>query len=375
LASIVQTSEDAIVGYSLEGRIESWNRGAQLLFGYQATEVLGKPLAMLVPPERAGIFRTRVLGRLQRGEQVPQYEGVGWRKDGTRVEVSVSSCTIKNTTGLSKCGAAIIRDISLRRNAEETRGLLASIVESSHDAIFTSTLDGTIITWNHGAEVMFGYREPEIRGKSVSVLAPAERLAEQAEVLAKLRNGERIAQLETTTLRTGGALIDVSLTVSPIRNAAGDIIGTSTIAHDISGRKRTETAIAESEHKYRSLVANIPDLVWTADAVGRTVFVSRNCERTYGYTPEEVCQPDWWYSRIHPDDAQRVHEAYEALFERHQPYDVECRFQKKNGEWIWIHDRATHSYERGGHRFTDGILSDFAFMRESATLSRNEPIL
>jgi len=118
--------------------------------------------------------------------------------------------------------------------------------------------------------------------------------------------------------------------------------------------------LQESERKYRSVVENIPDVVWTADREGNTVFVSPNVERVYGYTPEEIYRRDYglWFQRVHPDDIERLREAYQTLFKRNEALDAEYRFQKKDGEWVWLHDRATMTYEKDGAQYTDGVTSD-----------------
>ena len=155
-----------------------------------------------------------------------------------------------------------------------------------------------------------------------------------------------------------GGQVEVSLTMSPVRNAAGEVVGSSTIARDISRRRRDREALQQSEEKYRWLVANLPDVVWVADEADQPVFVSSNCQGLSGYTLEEVCQPGFWTNRIHPENQPRVEAAYRALFEKGQPIDTEYRFLRKDGQWIWLHSRAVNVDERDGTRYRDGLLSD-----------------
>ena len=125
-------------------------------------------------------------------------------------------------------------------------------------------------------------------------------------------------------------------------------------------RKRMEKAIVESEEKYRSLISNIPDVTWTSDAGGNTVFISDNIETVYGFTAEEIygAGPDLWLERIHPQDVAGVKNAYEELFEKKANFDIEYRIQREDGLWIWLHDRAIAVYERNGVKYADGIFSD-----------------
>ena len=141
----------------------------------------------------------------------------------------------------------------LRLKADKAIGLLASIVESSDDAIVSKTLDGVISSWNAGAEQLFGYTSKEAIGQPISMIIPLDRMAEETRILARISQGERIDHFDTTRLRKDGAKLEISLTISPLRDAAGKIIGASKIARDISGRKRIERELHESEERFRTL--------------------------------------------------------------------------------------------------------------------------
>jgi diguanylate cyclase (GGDEF)-like protein/PAS domain S-box-containing protein len=356
LASIVESSEDAIVSSTPEGVILSWNRSAERLYGYGAEEAVGKPVSILAPADQRASLKW-IGDRLQRGETVGQFEGVGLAKDGKRVDISISACPIRSADGQITALASIMRDITARVQAQEARALLASIVDSADDAIFGAALDGAILSWNKGAERMYGYRAGEVLGKPLAMLAPAD-ADEASRLLDRIGRGETISQLEMVTLNRDGGQVEVSVTMSPVRNAAGEVVGSSTIARDIAGRRRNREALRQSEEKYRWLVANLPDVVLVADESGRPVFVSSNCEGLSGYTPEEICQPEFWMNRIHSEDQARVAAAFQALFNKGRPVDIEYRFLKKDGQWAWLHSRAVNVYERDGKRYRDGLISD-----------------
>jgi PAS domain S-box-containing protein len=152
-----------------------------------------------------------------------------------------------------------------RYRAEEARAKLAAIVESSDDAIISKNLDGTITSWNASAEHLFGYRAGEIIGQPITRIIPADRHAQEAEILERLRRGERVEHFETVRIAKDGRPIDVSLSISPIRDAGGTIIGASKIVRDITERKRAEAALRESEEKYRGLFESSRDSIMTME--------------------------------------------------------------------------------------------------------------
>ena len=125
-------------------------------------------------------------------------------------------------------------------------------------------------------------------------------------------------------------------------------------------QKRMEQGLKEREEQYRSLVANIPDVIWTSDSRGHTTFITQKVEDVYGFTPEEILKggDSLWFGRIHPDDIENVKVAFEAMLTEGKLYDVEYRIQRKDGEWIWLHDRAMRAYDKDGTMYADGLFSD-----------------
>jgi len=363
LASIVQSSEDAIFSTSPDGRIVSWNWGAEALYGYSEQEMLGQPLSILVPAEEHELMRRR-RQMLLCGESIPSFDGTVIRKDGNRVDTSVRPFPIRDGTGKVVGEGAIVRDISLRKRAEQAQAMLASIVESSIVGIFSNTLDGTFLTWNKGAEAIWGYRPEEIIGRSISILGHPEHYQDQMQILARSRRGES-TEFESLTVRRDGVMIEAGMSVSPVRNSAGEVVAVSTIARDMSARKDAEEALRQSEEKYRSLVVNIPDVIWTTDSEGTPIFVSPRCEKVCGYTPEEICKPGIFRSMIHPEDLPAYQAARQLLLagsgvqpEGGRDYNQEFRIRRKDGEWLWVRSRATGTYQKSGKTYIDGVISD-----------------
>jgi PAS domain S-box-containing protein len=260
LASIVDSSDDAIISKGLDGIIHSWNSAASRLFGYEAAEVIGKPVTILIPQDRQD-EETFILQQIRRGERIEHYETVRRRKDGGLIDVSLTVSPIRNAQGKIIGASKIARDITKRKREINAALLLASIVETSDDAIISKTLDGIITSWNKGAERIFGYMAEEIIGKSIKVLIPREYHAEEDTILGRLRRGERIEHYETIRQRKHGSLINVSLTVSPVADPQGKIVGASKIARDITERKRIEAQISllarEAEHRTKNILATV----------------------------------------------------------------------------------------------------------------------
>ena len=158
-------------------------------------------------------------------------------------------------------------DITERKKAEEVRARFATIVESSDDAIISKTVDGVITSWNRGAEKLFGYAAKECIGKSMLMLFPPELIGEEAEILARTRRGESVDHFETVRMTKSGRRIDVSVTLSPIRDGQGEIIGASKIARDITERKQREVALRETQERLSSTLAAGSIGTWSWDIV------------------------------------------------------------------------------------------------------------
>jgi PAS domain S-box-containing protein len=196
-----------------------------------------------------------------------------------------------------------------RIGAERAALQLASIVESSDDAIVSKDLDGNITTWNRGAERLFGYSAEEAVGKPILILIPPDRVDEEPGILARIRNGERIDHFETVRRRKDGSLIDISLTVSPMRDNQGRIVGASKIARDITERRVAEAKLRQSEHHLRELLGAVPAAIYTTDADGRITYYNQGAVDLAGRTP--TLGSDEWcvtWKMYRPDGAPLPHD-------------------------------------------------------------------
>lgn len=263
LAAIVESSDDAIIGKDLNGIIRSWNRGAERVFGYTAEEAIGKPVSILAAPERENEI-PNIIGRIRRGEQVDHYVTKRRAKDGRVLTVSLTVSPIRDDSGTIVGASKIARDITDRNRAAELHERLAAIVESSEDAIVSKDLSGIIRSWNRGAERIFGYTSDEVIGKPVSILAAPERQDEFPKIIDRIRRGERVEHFETKRRTKDGRILTVSLTVSPIRDSSGTIIGASKVARDITDRVQAEEALRESNAALRRANADLEHFAYSA---------------------------------------------------------------------------------------------------------------
>jgi PAS domain S-box-containing protein len=260
-SAMVEASGDAIVGHTLDQRIVYWNHSAERIYGYAPEAVIGQPSSILMPPGQNDL--PGAIERIRRGEPVQHYETRRLRKDGAVIDVSVAVSPISTHDGEVVGVSVIGRDISDRKQAEEAILRLAAIVDSSDDAIIGKTMDTTIVSWNRGAERIYGYTAAEVIGRPISVLLPPGLEDEVPEIMKRLRRGEKVEHFETKRQRKDGTVIDVSVTVSLIKTRGGEIIGASAVARDITERKQTEAVrshvarLEESQAAHRLLLERV----------------------------------------------------------------------------------------------------------------------
>ena len=325
---LLESAPDAMVGVGRDGRIVMVNAQTERLFGYSRDDLIGELVETLLPerlrgghPGHRGAYfadpSTRLMGAGQ--------DLYGLRRDGSEFPAEITLSTIETEDG--PVAAAAIRD--------DTRRRLAAIVESSDDAIIAVDLHGTITSWNAGAQRLYGYSAAEVHSKPMSILAPTDRSHEISDLLATIATGESVRAFETVRLRKDGSLIDVSLTLSGVRDTAGRVTSASTIARDISDRKRAETALAQVRADIDRFFALSADMMGIADADGRMIRVNPSFQRILGFTPPELMAMPL-SEFIHPDDRTAISETAAGQVAGRDIGGVEARCRCRDGSYRWL---------------------------------------
>lgn len=239
LAAIVDSSEDAIISKDLNGFITSWNLAAERIFGFTASEMIGVSITKLIPADRVE-EEAHILPGIRRGEAVTHFETRRLHKDGGLIDVALTVSPVKDVSGKIIGVSKIARDITDVIEAEKQSAMLSAIVSHSDDAIVSKDLNSIVTSWNSSAERLFGYTAEEMIGQSIVKLIPEDRLQEEPDIIARIKRGLRVDHFETKRMTKLGTLLDVSLTISPVMDLLGRIIGISKIARDITYKKQEE---------------------------------------------------------------------------------------------------------------------------------------
>ncbi|MGA2463390.1 MAG: PAS domain-containing sensor histidine kinase [Thermodesulfobacteriota bacterium] len=242
------------------------------------------------------------------------------------------------------------------KRSEEALEQLAAIVQSSDDAIIGKTLGGMIISWNSGAERVYGYSSVEVIRRHISILLPPNHPDEVFQFLERISRGERIDHYETVRMRKDGQFIYVSLTISPVKDATGKIVGASTVARDISGHKRAEEALRESENKYRKIFENVQDVFYQTDNEGNIIDISPSIERYSGYPREELIGKPVGAVYFNPEDRITL---LKAIGEKVEVVDYEVRLKSKDNRLIYTSVNAHILFDSAGKPIgVEGTLRD-----------------
>lgn len=343
--AILNSANYAIISTTPEGVITTFNATAERLLGYTAEEVVGKITAdVLHDPQEIAHYAeelSRELGRaVAPGFEVfvakarlgvpDEREWTYIRKDGGRLNVLLSVTALKDEYRQITGVLGIAGDITERKRVEEAAARLASIVESSDDAIVGESLDGIILSWNQGAERIYGYAASEVIGRCIYALTPPDLIDETVYIMSKIKKGERVEHFETVRLTKDRRFINVSLAISPIRNAAGKIIGASSISRDITERKRVD----EQLRKLSRAVEQSPVSVVITDPQGTIEYVNPKFTEVTGYSAREAIGKNPRILKSGEKSPEEYRELWETITSGREWRGV-FHNKKKSGELYW----------------------------------------
>ena len=297
---------DAVITTDTGGNVTFLNPVAEALTGWTQNQAIGKPLTSvfhIVNEASKKHVESPSVRALREGVIVGlANHTVLISRVGTERPIDDSAAPIRRSSGEIAGVVLVFRDITERRAAEQVHARLAAIIDSSDDAIISKTLDGFIVTWNAAAERLLGYKAVEVVGRPITVVVPPERSEEEPRILQQLQRGERVDHFETVRLAKDGSRIDVSLTISPVKDAEGRIVGASKIIRDIRDRKRSEQALKQSEVRYRRLFESAHDGVLILDAdTGKIRDANPFMLRALGATLDELQGKELWQIGILSD--------------------------------------------------------------------------
>lgn len=275
LAAIIESTDDIIISKTTKGIITSWNPAAERMFGYTEQEAIGQHISLIIPEDRLD-EENFIIGQIVKGQKVDHFETLRRHKNGTLVPLSITVSPIRNRNGEIIGASKIARDISERREAARKEGMLAAIIDTSDDTILSKTLDGIITSWNKAAVKMFGYTEAEALGKHISLIIPADHIDEEAYIIGEVRKGNKVDHFQTFRQAKDGSLVPISLSVSPITDESGTVIGASKIARDISIEVTAQKQMAQLYKQLKDLNARKDEFIGLASHELKTPLASIN---------------------------------------------------------------------------------------------------
>jgi two-component system cell cycle sensor histidine kinase/response regulator CckA len=336
---VVESAPSAMVMIDRAGTIEMVNAQAERVFGYDRSEILGKPIEILIPDR----YRKHHPSLRRLFFEAPQSRPMGAgrdlygvRSDGSEFPIEIGLNPVETDDGTMVLSAIV--DISGRREQSLEASYLAAIVESSGDAIIGKNLDGTITSWNPAAETLFGYPADEAIGRNISFLIPTERLDEEKSILRRIRAGERLSDFETRRRHRDGHEISVSLTVSPICDQRGQVVGASKIVRDITERQLAAETLRLSEERFRSIFDTVAEGVFITDATtGTFAEVNEPGAAMYGYKSEEMIGLDIEAisSGVPPYNQEGARVWIEKAAATGQALQFDWHAKAKNGRLFW----------------------------------------
>jgi len=357
LAAIVESARDAIYGVGLDGQILSWNRGAQLTYGYSADEILGRNVSILLPRENKKELEL-IAERLLIGQTMHDFATVRRAKNGKRVSVSLTISPILDSRRKIMGASVIAHDVTAQKAAEEAlRRATESSVYASPVPIVAVDARGSITTWNAAAEDAFGWKEEEVVGNPSPIIPEDEQAATEA-LYQRVSSGETVQGVELRRKKRDGSLLTVNVSAAPLRNEKGEVTGIIKFLTDITKQKTTEGALRAAEEKYRGIFQNAIEGIYQATRDGRLLSLNPAFARMFGLDQGRRAGEQ----SVHP----RLQEEFPKLLEEGATVRAfEGPIQRADGKTIWISGNVRAVLDpRGNVICFEGAVNDVTQQRE-----------
>ncbi|MFZ0690887.1 MAG: PAS domain S-box protein, partial [Acidobacteriaceae bacterium] len=370
LVAAVEQAADGIVITDSAGLIQYVNPAFTAMTGYEREEVVGHNPRILSSGQHRAAFYTELWHTLLSG-RVWHGAITNRRKDGTLYEEEMRIAPVCDANGATTGYIAIKHDVTEQRARESAQAFLAAIVEHSEDAIVALTPAGIILTWNRGAEAIFGFTAQQAIGHDVSLLIPPDRMHRMTLFIDRAIHGEVLKNYAGICRHADGRRLHVTVTGFPVRDATGSFVAAAAILRDSTERYRSEEKLRESEERFRTMADGSPSIMWVTDAAGEVEFVNRAYQDFFGATCEEI-QACRWQLRLHLDDAPDYVAAFECAVRDRLPFDAEARVRRADGEWRLLGSRAHPRFSPGGEFLGHVGLSADITERKRAELALQE---
>jgi PAS domain S-box-containing protein len=377
---IYDTAPVGLAFLSPDCRYLQINRRLTEICGISVADHIGRSVRETVP-QVADQVEAIVQTVIRTGEAVTGIEVNGQRPDKLNIDRIWSTAwhPLKRPDGSIVGINVVAEEITERKRTEQARSQLSAIVESSADAIYVYDFDGIVLSWNRSAEELFGYASAEIIGRNIeAIIPPALERQAHHRIVAAVRAGQSLRNLETLQMRRDGSIVSVLSTASPIRNASGEAVAVSVVSRDISARKEAEEKLFVAEERFRTLAENMSQFAWMADEKGSIFWYNK---RWYDYTGTslETMQGWGWQAVHHPEHVEAVVRRIRVCFETGTPWEDTFPLRGRDGNYRWFLSRAMPIRDDGGSivrwfgtntDVTEQIEAEKALRELNATLGR-----
>jgi two-component system, cell cycle sensor histidine kinase and response regulator CckA len=365
LAAIVESSQDAIIGKDLDFQITSWNKGAERMYGYTASEAIGRNISILSPAGRSHEIQ-KIAKELKAGNPIKNFETARMAKNGKLIQVSLSVSPVLDSDGTVTGASVIARDITAQKLAEESlRKANETSIYASPVPIIAVDTDSHVAMWNPAAQALFGWSEEEVMGKPNPII-PKDVLTEAAELHTRLLSGETVRGVEVLRQTRNGSFVTISLSAAPIRDASRKVKGILGFMADITEQKRSEEALRQAEEKYRTIFENSIEGIYQTTLDGKYISANPALARMLGFdSPEELTSARKDIRTQEYVKPEMRTEFINTLKARGVVQNFEYEAYRKDGKVIWVSENAHVVRDSEGRTLHfEGTVEDITHRRE-----------